>query len=365
MTTPDLPANVNAVRDRHGKLRYRFRRSGWPSRYLPGEPNTAEFHAALAELLTAGPTVPPPVASARPVTPRSLDDLFARMKKTPRWERKADNTKHVHGRIIERFLDRVDRKGRRYGERPAAAVTVAWLDAILAGMADTPGAANVLRKMLSGLMDQAIRLRWRTDNPARLTEKFPDGKGFHTWTDAEIALYRAAHPLGSMARLVLELALNTAARRCNVAKLTREDLQGGRIVVAHAKDNEQTSVPMTAACRAALDALPAAPIRYLVTTQFGKPFTDAGLGNRMRKWCDDADLPNCTLHGLRKATSRRLAESGATDAEGQAVTGHKKPATFAKYRAQANRPALADRALSNLEELALSNPPQNDDKTGA
>jgi len=43
-----------------------------------------------------------------------------------------------------------------------------------------------------------------------------------------------------------------------------------------------------------------------------------------------------------------MAEAGATDSEGQAVTGHKKAATFASYRAKANRTALADRAMSNL-----------------
>ncbi len=56
------------------------------------------------------------------------------------------------------------------------------------------------------------------------------------------------------------------------------------------------------------------------------------------------------MHGLRKATSRRLAETGATDAEGQAVTGHKKATTFQKYRAKANRTALADRAFARFDE---------------
>lgn len=56
-----------------------------------------------------------------------------------------------------------------------------------------------------------------------------------------------------------------------------------------------------------------------------------------------------------KVISRILAEHGATDAEGQAVTGHKKAATFAHYRAKANRTALADRAFSNLEPSEVSN----------
>lgn len=362
--TANLPANVRPVKDRHGRTRYRFRRKGWPSKYVQGEPGTAEFFRSYAEIMDGGPVAAKPVETARIIKPRSLDDLWRRHRATPRWKRKAGSTQLVYSRVLDRFMDRIDRKGRRYGERPVSAVSVAWLDGIFGDMADKPGAANNLRKFLSGLMDEAVRAGWRSDNPVRYTEKYAAGAGFHDWTDAEIDQFRATHPLGSMARLTLELALNTAARRCNVNKIERDHIVEGRIAVAHAKGNSVTSVPMLPTTRAAIDALPAQPIRFLVTTQFGKPFTDAGLGNRMRKWCDTAGLPNCSLHGLRKAMSRQLAESGATDAEGMAVTGHRKAATFAYYRKAANQPALADRAMSNLAAQRDVQPAEKPEKTG-
>lgn len=343
-----LPPHVYAVKDRHGKIRYRFRRKGWPAPYLPGEPGAALFHEAYAEIIKAGPSAQVPVKSLAKATPRSLDDLFARVKAGTKWQKKAPRTQLVQGRILQKFMDTKSASGRRYGERPVAAVTVAWLDKIFAGMVETPAAANVLRKTLSGLLDYAGKLGWRGDNPVRLTECYAEGEGHHTWTEDEIAQYRAHHHLGTMARLTLELALNTAARRCNVAILTRDDIKDGRIMVDHVKGNHETSVPLMPSAKAALDALPAAPIKHLVVTQFGKPFTVAGLGNRMRKWCDEAGLKGCSMHGLRKATSRRIAESGGTDAEGQAITGHRKAETFAHYRAKANRSQLADHAMSNL-----------------
>lgn len=358
MTTSEMPRNVRPVKDRHGKIRYRFRRAGWKSAYLPGNPGEAEFHRAYAELIDNGTQALDGIKSPVKVEPKSLDDLAARMRGGVRWQRKSDRTRLVQGRILDRFLDRTDPKGRRYGARPVESVTVAWLDKILAGMSETPAAANVLRKVLSGLMDYAIKLNWRTDNPVRLTDAFKEGDGFHAWTEDEIAQYRKAHALGTMARLTLELALNTAARRCNVAILTRDDIRDGRIIVDHAKGNNEASVPLLATTKAALDALPAAPIKHLVITQFGKPFSIAGLGNRMRKWCNEAGLEKCSLHGLRKATSRRIAESGGTDAEGQAITGHRKAETFTHYRASANRARLADRALSNVVstfEISVSN----------
>lgn len=343
-----LPENVRPVKDRHGKTRYRFRRKGWASAYLPGKPGTAAFHRAYAELLERGPLKIEPVQSPRKVAHKSLDDLYRRMKQGALWAQKSPRTHYVQTGILDRFLDRVNAKGIRYGDCPVASVSVAWLDAILGQMSATPAAANDLRKVLTGLMDHACRLGWRTDNPVKLTHRYRDGAGIHDWTNAEIEQYRAHHALGTMARLTMELALNTAARRCNVNKIERDHIKGGYITVAHVKDNNVATVPMLATTRAALDALPAAPIRYLVTTAFGKPFTDAGLGNRMRKWCNEAGLPNCSIHGLRKAISRKLAEAGATDAQGQAVTGHKKDSTFAYYRAGANRKALATEAMSNL-----------------
>lgn len=355
MTTSKLPPHVYAVRDRHGKLRHRFVRKGWKSRYLAGDPGSAEFHAAYAEIV-ANPPSDEGIAAPVKVTPRSLDDLFAKSKARPKWKAKKARTQHVQSQLVERFLNRKDKRGRRYGDRPVAKVTVMWLENIFGEMSDRPAAANVLRKVLAGLMDVAVKMQWRVDNPVRFTEAYPEAKeGYHTWTDDEIERYRSHHELGTMARLTLELALNTAARRCNIATLTRDDIVNGRIIVEHAKGNNETSVPMTAATRAALEALPAAPIKHLVTTVFGKPFTEAGLGNRMRAWCDAAGLPQCSMHGLRKAVSRILAETGATDAEGQSVTGHKKATTFAHYRAKANRVALADRAFSNLVSEEVSN----------
>lgn len=360
-----LPANVRPVKDRHGRTRYRFRRKGYASAYVPGKPGTAEFHAAYAQILASGPIEREPAKSRRQINPRTLDDLHRRMKQTIAWRKKKESTRRVQSGIMERFLDRVGKSGKRFGDRPVERVTFGWLETLLGEMWETPAAANVLRRVLSTHLDLAFKLGWIVANPVRLTSKYEEGEGIHTWTDAEIAQYRAKHPLGSMARLTLELALNTAARRCNVNKIERKDIEGGRIIVDHAKNNNDADVPMLETTRAAIDALPAAPIRYLVTTAFGKPFTDAGMGNRMRKWCDEAGLPHCSIHGLRKALSRQLAEHGSTDAEGQAVTGHKKAETFQHYRAKANRALLADRAMSNLGPFAVVQPSESDDVSDA
>jgi integrase len=340
-----LPDNVRPVKDRHGKTRYRFRAKGFKSAYIKGKPGTREFYRSLAEAMERADDKAPVQSSAK-ITPKSLDDLYRRMKRTPEWQEK--KTKAAQARVYERFFNRIASNGKRYGEKPADSVTVAWLNRILGDMSETPGAANDLLKKLTVLLEYGVEIDWLDKNPARKAKKYKKSKPIYTWTEEDIAQFRSAHPLGSMARLTLELALNTAARRCNVAELTRDDIRQGRIVTHHAKGNNEASVRLLPMTRQALEALPAAPIKHLVVTHFGKPFSINGLGNRMRKWCDEAGLPQCSLHGLRKAISRRIAESGSTDAQGQAVTGHTKPETFQKYRATANRQTLADDAMSNL-----------------
>lgn len=356
----DLPRNVRPERDRHGKIRYRFRKSGYRSAMIPGEPGSAEMLEAVAAVLREGKLPPKQVQGRKRVEPGSLDDLFRRYRASPHWTRNSDRYQHVAGQVIGRFLDRRDSKRRRFGRRPVDRVTVGWLDRIFAEMKDRPGAANDLRKKLKGLLRHAQRLGWRTDNPAELTARYKDGEGFHDWTDAEIEQYRAHHPLGTMARLTLELTLNTAGRRCNVSQLERSHIVDGRIRVDHAKGSNSTSVPMLSTTKAAIEALPAAPIRFLIVTVFGKPFTANGLGNRVRKWCDEAGLPQCSLHGLRKSISRQIVEKGGTDAEGQSVTGHRKADTFRRYREGANRALLADVAMGRIEaEFAEPCPPEN------
>lgn len=360
MTTKNrpLPPNVNGVPDRHGKIRYRYRRSGVPGGYLPGEPWSPQWLEKLA--FYQGQVAPEKNALEvrKRYTPFSMDDLASKLRGTGRWKRQAEDTRKVYGSILDRLMERTNKRGQRFGDRDARRIDVASLEKLLGKMADRPGAATKWRNVLNRLFKLAAKLGWRSDNPAALTDPIPQqGEGFHTWTEGEIEQYRTFHALGTTPRLVVELALNTAARRCNLPRMERSQIVNGTIEIQHAKGNEVTVVELMAEARAAIDAMPTTPIRYLIVNAFGKPFSVAGLGNAMRKWADQAGLEGCSLHGLRKAQSRRLAEAGATNAEGRAVTGHKKDATFDHYTKKASRKRLATNAmaklrgsLSNLEE---------------
>jgi Family of unknown function (DUF6088) len=75
----------------------------------------------------------------------------------------------------------------------------------------------------------------RADNPCRgfKRPKAPKSDGFHSWTDPEVAQYRGFWPCGTMPRLVMELAVETSARRGDVTRLGPEHILPGQIRSVH------------------------------------------------------------------------------------------------------------------------------------
>src|SRR5262244_666484 len=86
-----------------------------------------------------------------------------------------------------------------------------------------------------------------------------------------------------------------------------------------------------------------------LTTQFGKPFTAAGFGNWFREQRNDAGLPHCSAHGLRKAAARQLAEAGCTEHEIAAITGHASLREIARYTKAVDQKKLAATAMEKMK----------------
>ena len=336
--------NVTEYSDRHGKKRYRFRRKGYPTHHFVALPGTPEFLAENARCQAAAKMK----AGGAGIVPGSFNDLCARYYATPKWLAMLPSSRATYRGIIERFR-------AVHGDKPVALATVASLDRHLGRMATTPAAANNLRKVLKRLFAYSVKIGMRDNNPAALTDGFKSGAGFHTWTDEEIETFRLKHSYGTKARLAMELLLNTSARKCNVITICRFQLRHGKFHIQHAKGGDATVVRALPETVNAIEAMPATEIDHFLVTAFGRPFTAAGFGNWFRDRCNEAGLPQCSAHGLRKAMSRKLAESGASDAQGRAVTGHKTDRMFRYYAEKANREGLADDAMANLESHILAN----------
>jgi integrase len=85
-------------------------------------------------------------------------------------------------------------------------------------------------------------------------------------------------------------------------------------------------------------------LTFLVTA-YGKPFTAAGFGNWFRDRCNEAGLPHCTAHGLRKAGATLAAENGATVNQLMAIFDWDTPAQAKIYTDAADRKRMAGEAM--------------------
>ena len=91
-----------------------------------------------------------------------------------------------------------------------------------------------------------------------------------------------------------------------------------------------------------------------MVTEWGKPFAATGFSHWFRFRCDEAGLPHCSAHGLRKAAARRLAEAGCTQHEIGAITGHLSLKEVQRYTQAADQKKLAAAAMAKVKARTSS-----------
>jgi integrase len=331
--------NAFANRDRKDKcVRYYFRRRGAKAIPLPGVPGSEEFMAAYAAALACLPEV---AIGASRTLPGTINALAVAYYGSDAWQKLATETKKNRRRVIERFR-------AQHGHKRVALLRHEHIIGMLAAIEGRSAKRRWL-KAIRGLLQAAVPTMRRDDPTEGIAGiKMPKTKGHHTWTDEEIAQYRAHWPLGTQQRLVMEFALETTSRRGEVVRLGPQHIRNGRIRIERTHGSEDADIPMSPELQAACDAMPKVHLTYIVTAH-GKPRSKYGLGNDFAKWATEAGLPaRCRLHGLKKGGMRRLAEAGATAHELMAISGHKTLTEVQRYTKDADRKKLADSGIAKL-----------------
>ncbi|KER36183.1 tyrosine-type recombinase/integrase [Sphingobium indicum] len=362
-----LPEWVSEYRDRHGKPRYRFRRKGFATYSFKAAPGSEAFRQEYAACID-GTAAPPIEAGADRVAPGSFDDLIARYYHSPDFLDPSERTRVVYRGVIERWRNHKPTSGKRYGDAMVRDLQPRHVEKMMADMLPHRTAANMLRKRLKALMQFAIRQGMAKVNPVDATRPFKvDGNGFHTWSEEEIAAYEATHKLGSMARLAFDLLLFTGQRGGDVRLLGPGHVRDKRITLTQEKTGVTVSLPVLPPLAASILATPSRAMIFIVSAH-GRPFTRKGFGNKFRDWCDEAGLPACTAHGLRKAAARRFAEAGCSNQQIKSWTGHTTDSEVARYTAAADQKTLSDEAgamlMANLRKR-LANETDNQLEKGA
>ena len=334
--------HVHTFKDRHGKARSYFRPPGVKGTPLPGLPGSLAFMAAYNAAVAA---YVPPGGEAKPAgKPYSMKALCESYWSSTPFKAKKERTRYVERRQLDRFLV-------EHGAKDCRTVHTMHLDSIFAKMTDRPAAAMDLRKRLSRVFRHAVKLGWRRDNPIAATDTMKPGT-HHTWTEAEIEQAQAHWKRGTKQRTALDLLLYTGQRSGDVRVMMWSAIRNGRF---HVEAQDKTGQIVTAPVHSELTkTLAAHPRSHMVilATEHGEPFSEKGFGNFMARLIDKAGLPDrCVAHGLRKAAARRLAESGATDAEIMAITGHRTRKEVTRYTEAANRANSADSGMAKIESV--------------
>jgi integrase len=349
--------NVSSFTDRHGKVRWRWRKAGHPTYYFTTPPDTPGFAAELKQA-EAGARISPGEGRA---IPRSVADLASRYYSSPNHLGTSEADRHRRRLILDPFVaefgkdmvgnfrwDHIERIiARKMEKRPGPK------GRLLGG----PVAAHSLRKQLLRLFAYAVKLGWISENPVALADKVkvPKTGGYHSWTEDEIAQYRAHHPLGTTARLALEIMLWTFQRRGDARLFGPQHIREGQIQYRQGKTKKCLWLPAAPQLLDAIRAMPKTGIRTYLITEAGNPFTAAGFGNRVRDWCDAAGLPHCTAHGLRKAAARRAADLGISQQGLKAAGGWSGDSEVAIYTAGADQKAMATQAIQAVSRWELAN----------
>ncbi|WP_031293265.1 tyrosine-type recombinase/integrase [Sphingobium sp. HDIP04] len=347
-----LPEFVSPLTDRHGKVRLRYRRKGYKSHYFKAEIGTPEFLEEL-RLCNEGAVQP---GEDRTI-PGTIAALIASYVSVPSRLGPTEMTQRKIRNILDKFRE-------EYGAAYVRDIRFDHIEEILEKKLERrqvgkrleggPEAAKKLRKELVRLFDFAIKMKIVSENPASQAERVKAKAGtFHTWTEEEIAQYRAHHDLGTKARLALELILWTAQRKGDAFLLGPADLENDRFGITQGKTGKAMRLSMAPQLRAAIDAMP--PEKgdgpYL-RTSYGKAFQSAAsFGNWFRKQCNDAGLPKrCSAHGLRKAMMRRGAERGLSQQQLKSMSGHSRDEEVRVYTQAANQEVMNAEAVAIIAE---------------
>ena len=291
------PKHVHGYIDRHGKARFYLRRKGCARVALPGLPWSPEFMAAYQDAMTSEASKPAP--SARHIKPGTVASLVHSYLHSVAFGELALETKRTRKNILRRF-------GNEHGDKRAAMLKRDHIVAMFTKMSGKRFAARNWLKTVRALMQFAIGDGSLKEDPtAGIKNMSGKTEGFRTWNEDDIAAFEARHLIGTRERLALALLLCTAQRRSDVVRMGRQHIRNGILHVRQAKTGAVLDIPVHPDLQAIIDATSGEHLTFLTSSKTGGPYVGNALSQQFRIWCDAAELPHCSAHGLRKAACRR------------------------------------------------------------
>jgi hypothetical protein len=169
---------LSSYRDRHGRLRWRFRRAGRTIQ-IHGQPGEPAFEAAYAAALAGqGPATVVKIGSSH-IKPRTFKAAWRLVVRTPEWMALRASSREQYIERAERLLamELPGVPGVTYADAPVVDMRRRHVRELLASMADRPHAAYdtlvVLRKMIAVALDE----EWIDVDPTHRVRYRPETDG--------------------------------------------------------------------------------------------------------------------------------------------------------------------------------------------
>jgi integrase len=350
-----LPKGCVEDKDRHGNIRIYFRKKGYKKIRLKGIPFTPDFMVQYEE---AQKTVfPRQGILSRPLLQNTWSWLCLRyFNESADFKRLDSRTGIVRRRILEgTFTEKITPESNKFfADIPLANFNADAIEVLRDRKLQFPESANGRVKAIRQVLKWALKKKLVSVNAARDVELFKSGsQGYHTWTLEEVAQYEEHYPIGSKARLAFALLLYTGQRRSDIIRFGRQHAKHGTLTFTQHKGRNlkphKLTLPILPVLQKIIDASPVGDLTFLVN-EYNRPFSDTGFGNKFRKWCVEAGLPNCTPHGLRKAGATIAVDNGATAHQLMAMFGWSSIRMAEHYTRKANQVRLAKDAMHLLEK---------------
>jgi integrase len=352
---------VSELTDRHGTVRYRFRRKKVDV-YLPGAPGDAIFEEHYRAAIEGRPPRTAEILlHPGGVVPQSFAAAWRLVQKSAEWKRLDAATRLKNERLTEAFLKLpvVEDAEPLWRDQKVADLRRRHVRHILSVYSDTPHKAKHMLTALRRMLNEALDQDWIEYDPSAKMNWRPEYTGWRAWTLEERGKFEARWPNGTMPRAAYALALWAGCRRGDVAAQAWDDIDfaGERITVRQKKHvagrrsgDKDLRLLMLPMLRAALDPLPRRA-ETVITTEYGKSFSEKSLTGMMAHWTKLAgmgDRSGCTFHGLRKTLGKYLAEEGATAKQAAGILGHDDLDHVELYSREAEQERLAVDGLSRL-----------------
>ena len=222
--------------------------------------------------------------------------------------------------------------------------------------ADQLGAANQRLKALKALF------AWACEEEPEIAPQNPTvgcpqdqirEDGHHSWAAEEIAQYRDRHPLGSKARLALDLLLYTGGRREDAVRFGPQHVHDGRIRFTQAKNEHrnpiEVDIPLHPELATTIAATRSGHLTFLITTIWQAIYT-----GRVRQLpcATGATKPTCvtarhTAYGRRVAAA--LGGGRRDSARDRGGDWSQSLEEIERYTRAARKKKLADAAMAKLK----------------